>query len=195
MIPLFELVMNEDAGVSCISLVGSPAMEEMWVKLSKEEVKFETLSTQKKILFGAILIPNKPILRLTEEGEPYYVVFSKNTIEEIRNKYFKEKQTHSLNAEHSPIKIDGYMVESFIKDTARGILPPVNFSHLPDGTWFGSIKVEDDPIWNRFVETGRFTGFSIEGNFKPVQVMDMDILDKFDKFLDQINTKRIKQTL
>ena len=188
MIPLFELVLNTDGGVSCISLVDQPAMESGWLKLAKEPVSFVTLSAEKRILFGAILIPNKPILRINEAGEQYYIVFSKDTIEQIRNKYFQTQMGAELNAQHTAtVKVNGFMVESFIKDSSRGMNPPEQFKSLPDGTWFGAVKVEDDIIWNRFVANNVFTGFSIEGNFQTKPVMDTSILDKFQIYLDGLN--------
>ena len=36
---------------------------------------------------------------------------------------------------------------------------------LPLGTWVGSVKVNNDQIWNEFVKTGKVKGFSIEGYF------------------------------
>ena len=189
MIPLFELILNDEGGVDCISLVDRPAMGESWVKLAQIKTQFEAVNKEKRILFGPILIPNKPILRIDDTGNQFYVVFSKETIEQVRNRYHKEKHTSNFNAQHeATIGINGFMVESFIKDSTRGMNAPEKFNHLPDGTWFGSIKVEDDPMWTRFIETGVFTGFSIEGNFKPSMVEDMEILDKFHSFLNEINT-------
>ena len=36
---------------------------------------------------------------------------------------------------------------------------------VPVGTWMGSVKVENDEIWNDYVKTGKVKGFSIEGYF------------------------------
>ena len=36
---------------------------------------------------------------------------------------------------------------------------------LPIGTWMGSVKVNNDKVWNEFVKTGKVKGFSIEGYF------------------------------
>ena len=36
---------------------------------------------------------------------------------------------------------------------------------LPLGSWVGSVKVNNDKIWNEFVKTGKVKGFSIEGYF------------------------------
>ena len=49
--------------------------------------------------------------------------------------------------------------------------------NVPVGTWVGSIKVENDKIWNDFVKTGAVKGFSIEGYFA----------DKMESKLSTIN--------
>ena len=36
---------------------------------------------------------------------------------------------------------------------------------VPVGTWMGSVKVDNDEIWNDYVKTGKVKGFSIEGYF------------------------------
>ena len=36
---------------------------------------------------------------------------------------------------------------------------------LPEGTWMGAIKVNNDVIWDDYVKTGQVKGFSIEGYF------------------------------
>jgi hypothetical protein len=36
---------------------------------------------------------------------------------------------------------------------------------VPVGTWRGTIKVNNDKIWNDFIKTGKVKGFSIEGYF------------------------------
>lgn len=191
-VPLYELILNEESGITCISLVDRPAIEVGWVKFAaeNEEVKFQAVNAEKRILFGPVLIPNQAIKRIDPEGNEFYVVFSKDTIENIRNRYHKAGITDKFNAQHEAnITVNGYVVESFLKDTSREMIPPSQFAHLPDGTWFASLKVEDDTIWNRFVDTGVFTGFSIEGNFAPKPVLDFEILDKFQAYLDEINTK------
>ena len=37
--------------------------------------------------------------------------------------------------------------------------------NVPLGTWMGSVKVNNDEVWNDFVKTGKVKGFSIEGYF------------------------------
>ncbi len=49
-----------------------------------------------------------------------------------------------------------------VTDTERGVLAPKGYEDTPDGSWFGSFKVENDEVWeNRHA----FKGFSVEGLF------------------------------
>ena len=36
---------------------------------------------------------------------------------------------------------------------------------VPVGTWMGSVKVNNDDVWNEYVKTNKVKGFSIEGYF------------------------------
>ena len=38
------------------------------------------------------------------------------------------------------------------------------YEDLPDGTWFGSMYVENEDAWAE-VKNGTFRGFSVEGDF------------------------------
>ena len=70
---------NED-GVFAISLVESPAIEENWIALKKQErevMKCAKIDEDKRLLIAPALIPNKQIFRMDEKGEDFYVYFSK----------------------------------------------------------------------------------------------------------------------
>ena len=76
---IVELILDEDqeiTGVEAISIVENPAIEEDFIALESEEFKLAEVDKKKKILMGALLIPNKPIYRKNEDGE-YYIYFSK----------------------------------------------------------------------------------------------------------------------
>ena len=88
---LFELILkDEEDGVFANSFVQSPAMERQFVFFGKE-IHFQTISNEKKLVAGPLLIPNKKILRLDGEGKPYYVFFKPETIEKIARKFMKNK--------------------------------------------------------------------------------------------------------
>ena len=175
---LYELTI-EDPNVDevfAISLVESPAIESDWVYFNKDEVAFAKVDAEQKIVLGAILIPNKRILRVDGEGQPYEVFFTPPTIKSLAQNYLAKKYTDKATLEHDK-KIKGVtLVESWIKE---GKLDKSNNYglNLPEGTWVGMMKVTDDKIWNEFVKTGKIKGFSIEGVFehKLVQASKIDL--------------------
>ena len=65
---IVELVLdeNEESGIEAISIVESPAIESDFVALKSDEIKLAEVDKEKKILMGALLIPNKPIYRKTD---------------------------------------------------------------------------------------------------------------------------------
>jgi len=164
---LYELTI-EDPNVDevvAISLVEAPAIESDWVYFNKDEVAFAKVDTEQRILLGAILIPNKRILRVDGEGQPYEVFFTPDTIKKLAQNYLAKKYTDKATLEHDTKKIKGVtLVESWIKE---GKLDKSNNYglNLPEGTWVGMMKITDDKIWNDFVKTGKIKGFSIEGIF------------------------------
>ena len=167
-IPVFDIVFDEHrSGVETVSLVSSPAMESAWLAFNKDEVEFKLQSEEKRLILGALLIPDKLVLRKDPSGEPFFIRFSKEVIEKTVYKYFRTQKTNNTNGEHQQDwTFDNvYMVGSFIKDESIGMLPPENLSDHPDGTWFGMFRVEDDEVWNKYVKEGVFTGFSIEGAY------------------------------
>jgi hypothetical protein len=164
---LYELTI-EDPNVDevfAISLVEAPAIESDWVYFNKDEVAFAKVDTEQRIVLGAILIPNKRILRVDGEGQPYEVFFTPKTIKELAQNYLAKKYTDKATLEHNK-KIKGVtLVESWVKE---GKLDKSNNYglNLPEGTWVGMMKVTDDKIWNEFVKSGKIKGFSIEGVFE-----------------------------
>jgi len=166
----YKLVLSDDAdsstGVSVISLVQEPAIEEGFVYFSKD-IKF-SIQDDRRIVTGPVLIPNRKIYRSIPH--PHYVVIDKPGIEAVVKKFAKTKRSDNVNTEHSGPLLNGvYSFESFIADKSRGINPPDQFKDLPDGTWFLSYQMESDELW-KSVKDGSFTGFSIEGYFDHVPV-------------------------
>jgi len=159
---LYELRVEDDTDeVFAISLVESPAIESNWVYFDKEVIQFAKVDNEQKMLIGPILIPEKRILRVDGEGNPYHVFFSKDTVKKLAQNYLMKKYTDKATLEHES-KIKGvHLVESWIKD---GKLDKSNNYGLsvPEGTWMGMFKVADEKIWNDYVKTGKVKGFSVE---------------------------------
>jgi hypothetical protein len=164
---IVELILDEeqeDAGIEAISIVESPAIESDFVALKAEEIKLAEVDTDKRILLGALLIPNKPIYRTGDEGD-YYIFFSKDTIVKASQMYLKNGYQNNSTLEHEKALngltlVESWIVEDEVQDKSRkyGLDVPV-------GTWMGAVKVNNEKIWQEYVKTSKVKGFSIEGYF------------------------------
>ena len=168
---LLELVINEEdeSGVDFIALVDAPAVEKLWLAFNKQkdvDFQFKIQDQEKRIVSGFFMIADLPIVRSNDQGEKFYVVFKKDTINKIVNKFFKHGYSNNINIMHNKNdEADGvYVIESLIIDKERGINTPQGFDEVPDGSWWGSMRVENDELWEQ-IKAGVFNGFSVEGLF------------------------------
>ena len=167
-LPLLKISLDDDEqGVDKISLVDEPAIEENWLMFSKvndEEVDlmFEKIISEQK-LAGALLIPDKPILRKhPETEEKFYVTFPKKVISQIAERFNKNLFGANWNTQHSKDVNDVYVVENWIIEDSN-YDKSKKFGHtLPVGTWYGIIKVDNDAVWTNEIESGNLRGFSVE---------------------------------
>ena len=168
---ILELVINEDeedeSGISFISLVDQPAIEKMFQKFNKQkplDFQFEIQDEEKRIVSGYFMVADLPIPRLNDLGEKFFVVFKKDTINKIVNKFFKQGYSNKINLMHDQDMDGVYVIESLIIDSKRGTNPPKGFEKVPDGSWWGSLRIMNDEVWNLILEN-KIKGFSVEGLF------------------------------
>jgi hypothetical protein len=130
-----------------------------------EKMSFAIQDEEERIISGPLMLADTPIYRYDANGE-YYVVFTKDTIKKIAQKYFKKGYQSNVNLMHDNGQVvDGVtMFESWIVDEKRGIKPMNGYEDVKDGSWFGSFKVENDDVWE-LVKEGKLKGFSVEGVF------------------------------
>jgi predicted ABC-type ATPase len=181
--------MNDDAEVDYVALVDRPAIQKNW-NAFKNQQRFEVVSEDKRIISGPLMLADVPIFRSDATYGDYYVVFSKDTIFKIAQKFFKRGYQSNVNLMHSPeAQVEGVtMFESFITDESRGIQPMKGFEDAPDGSWFGSFKVDNEGVWND-VKEGKFKGFSVEGLFtyKTKPTKEQELMNQVYKILEQVN--------
>ena len=164
---IIELILDEDQddiGVDAISIVNSPAIESQFVALKNQEIKLAEVDKEKKILMGALLIPNKPIYRNGGEGE-YYIFFSKDTIVKASQMFLQKGNQSNSTLEHDEVLSGLTLVESWIVEDKVHDKSVKYGMDLPLGTWMGSVKVNNEDVWNEYVKTNKVKGFSIEGYF------------------------------
>jgi len=138
---------------------------------------------EKKIVVGAAMVPNKMIHRYDDLGNLYYVFFSAKSIKMMADRFMKQKRTDETSIEHDGQKLGSdkvFITESWVSDN-----PVYDKSHqygfnLPSGTWFVSMKVNDDKVW-KMIKEKSLTGFSVERLFA-----EKSLFSKEDKKINQI---------
>ena len=154
-----------------IALVDEPAIESDWQKFSKQQ-QFQIQDEEKRIVSGYAMIADKKIPRWDEKTKQgFLVVFDKQAITDIALKFFKNGLNTQTNEMHQTGKFaEGVWVfESIIIDRQRGTLAPNGFKQEADGSWFISMKVDNEEVWEK-VKKGEYKGFSIECRFKEEKV-------------------------
>jgi hypothetical protein len=164
---IIELILDDELelnGIEAISVVENPAIESDFIALNSQEVKLAELNKEKRLLMGALLIPNKPIYRKNGEDQ-YYIYFSKETVMKASQKFFIQGNQSNSTMEHQYDLSGLTLVESWIVDDEVHDKSRKYGLNVPVGTWMGSVKVNNDEVWNKYVLTGLVKGFSIEGYF------------------------------
>lgn len=167
---VFYIKVNDEdfTGIDAISLVEMPAVQKDFLCFSEDNqparMNFEM---SKQIITGVVALADTPIVRYSEQYGQYYVVFTKEVIRKMVEKFAKMDLFKSVNLQHNNEKfVDGiYMIESYIIDKERGISPK-EFSDVPDGSWIVSYKCENQGLWAEIISGNKLNGFSLQGKFE-----------------------------
>ena len=162
-IPIFAVNVDDPGcSISTMSLVDDPAMSIDMVCFSKEQnMKFSIQDESKHNILTCLVRVDFPILRLTEDGNPYYIVFNKENAKVLCQRLMTDGMQQNISLQHNGKLIQGIQLqEVFIKDSSLGI-SPVGFEDAADGSLMGVYHIEDEALWNDCIE-GRFKGISIE---------------------------------
>lgn len=170
-LPVYSITFDEapdkDSGIDFVSLVDYPAIESNWVALSKESQKAPLrfgFNADKQIIYGPILIPNKPIYRYDEKtGEEYFVVFTKDVVEKLVRKFQVQAKTINLNYQHLK---DSQISQAVIQEIWLTGKPDKSNAlgfDLEEGSGFVGAYIGDSKFWNEEIKSGNVRGFSIEG--------------------------------
>lgn len=188
-IKIFDALMSsEEARIDKISLVNNPAHGVLFSCFSAVKSRFSIIDDERRIVFGPVIIPDKPILRDDPiDGEDlYYVRFSRQTIRQFAEKFFRDKRIDSTGINHSTDIDDVYVVQSVIK--GEPVVHIDGFDDLPDGTWFLGFKVDNDKIWQD-VKSGCFLGFSPELGYNLVDSGEKLAMDNIQPNKNMSKTK------
>jgi len=170
-------VEDSEMGLKTVSLVSDPAIQINWIKFNKQsEIKLAIQNEDKRIIFTPVLIPNQLIYR-NIAGEEFNLMFDKETIELVEQKWVKDNLSSAVDIEHSSKLIDGVtFFESVLLNNER-FATAKGFEGLPEGTWFLTGKVESDDVWSK-IKSGEVNGVSIDGLFKTAEVNKVTMSDE-----------------
>lgn len=177
---------DAELGLTAVSLVECPAIEANFVCFEEEKKPMMFADQSKHIITGPAIIADKPIIRYDHYGDPYYIVFTADVIEKMVHKFAKSNLLNMVDLQHDGKAVDGIvMVESFIKNTPRGICP-TEFTDVKDGSWFISYKVEDEALWQNIINSNQLNGFSIECMIDLIPERFSTPQSDLDKYIDEI---------
>jgi hypothetical protein len=181
---VFNIVITDDdnCGINAISLVEMPAVEKDFLCFAKEKPIKLQFNDSKHIITGVVALADTPIYRYNERYGEYFIIFTKETIQKMVEKFAKQDLFKSVNLQHDDSKyVDGiYMFESYLVDKNRGICPQ-EFSDVTDGSWICSYKVDNNELWNEIIKGDKLNGFSLQGFFDLEETVGED---EFNKWLN-----------
>lgn len=133
---------------------------------------FSIVDTEKRILVGPAMIPNKMMPRKDFATDSiYFVYFSSETIEKLQRKFMTDKLIDATNVEHKEKMLeDVTVVESWIVEDENYDKQKKYGYNNPVGTWMIMMKINNDNIWEN-VKDGKLKGFSVQGYFSEKKVV------------------------
>lgn len=180
---LKKYLVGTDSETFAVSLVTDPAIEENFLYFKKEdgeklEVALE--SNEKHMVYGAVLVPNRPIYRIDDSGEEFYVEFTKESIEKMSQDYLKSFRQFNATVQHEEEAPEVCMVETWLKSDMeydKSVALGLN-KELPVGTWFAGFKVNNVDVWER-IKDGELRGFSVESMIE-LEEIDFSKVEKVE---------------
>lgn len=150
-----------DSDVYAVSLVDDPAIEETFIALGKEKpLRVFLEENEKRIVMGAVLVPDKPIYR-NQDGEEFYITFSADTIEKLAHDFLRMGRNYNFSYQHEK-DVDGVsVIESWIVSDTEMDKSSRYGMRLPKGTWVMAAKIDNENLW-KSIKNGDAKGFSIE---------------------------------
>jgi hypothetical protein len=201
-LPVYRAILGDNTdGMERISLVDLPAVESDFLAFDKDKrpMMFAVENEEKRIIRGVVMRADYPIYRIGAGGYEYFILFEKETIRQMAQKYLRESRQNEINLMHEDgTEVQGVeMVQWFIKDTENGISPK-GFEEISDGSLFAEFKVENNDVWES-VKKGEFKGFSLEGLFSH-ELMQMssakaELINNINEIEDMTKLDKIKDAL
>ncbi len=198
MIKTYEAIYTDEGqeeGVFSISLVKDPAYKSLFIQLSaqqqKEKIKnliqFKTVDEKEHLLIGVVLKADVPIYR-SENGFEFNVIFPAETIKKVAYNFFKKDYHKNSTIEHDKeqiIKGIAFVESWLVRDPKKDIAAFYDIK-VDKGDWLVGMKVDEQKVWDDYIETGVVKGFSIDAFVKlkevePTEKVEMSVVKTLKK--------------
>ena len=146
---------NQELAIDAISLVTEPAIEQDFVYFNKAKnnLTFAKVNEEKRLLVSPALIPNKQIFRFdADKNQEYYVYFTEATVKKASEMYLKYNNNNNATVQHDNKVTGVHTVESWIVENSDIDKSNLYGYNLPKGTWFVSMRINNDEVWNQIKE-------------------------------------------
>ncbi len=185
-LPVFKIKISdtEESGIDFVSLVANPAIMLKGLTFSEEKRIAFKVDKEKMIIAGPAIIPNMKIFRTDDDLGDYYVVFEKDTIEQMVEKFNANSKGFKLNIDHSDVIAPAFIKGSWIIEDEEKDKSKMYGFDLPVGTWFIEVKITDEEFWNKEVKENGKYGFSIEGlmGLSLSQILKKQTLESYNDY-------------
>lgn len=166
---IFNLDINDEdeTGINFISIVDFPGIQSQFVALmeAKQILKL-SLDNDKMVLVGKVAIPDVPILQYdNESGDVYFIRLTKDNILKVAQKFARNAFLNNVNVMHTTEKAPAYIYEMWVVEDQVKDKSALYFDDVVPGTLMVKMQVTDRNYWNEYIKSGKFKGFSLEGQF------------------------------
>lgn len=184
-LPIVKAILTDDnQGLKFMSAVESPAIMVNWVKFNDEKpIKMAIQNEEQQIVFAPALIPDLPIYR-NHKGREFYLMFDKETIEQIALKFAKDNLLNSIDLNHDGIKLSGVQIYQSFVTNEHTVDNVKAFETLPIGTWFVGAKVDNQDVW-QLIKEEKLNGWSIDGLFE-FKIDDSLSDNEIEQMIDEV---------
>ena len=186
-----KLTDGNGEGITAISLVKRPAIEQNWIAFSEDGAemkpapvfKFKTIDEDQRIVAGPAMVPDKLIVRRGQDDEEFFVFFKADTIRTLSERFLLQGRQNNMTLEHEATVNEVSVVESWIVEDPKQDKSAMYGFDLPVGSWFVKLKVLNDDIWD-LVKAKDVEGFSVEGVFAQELIKQSEEMKKETSKLD-----------
>lgn len=167
-LPIYNATLvDDDCGMLCISLVDAPAVESNFLafKQDRQVMMYAVQDEEQRKVLGVVMRADFPIYRVDERLGEFYIVYTRDVIQRMAEKYLAEYRQNEVNTMHlADSFVEGVqMTQWYIKDSAKGIVP-AGFEDISDGSLFAEFHIHNEQVWEK-IKSGEYKGFSLEGIF------------------------------